>query len=129
MILVDTCVWIDFLRGRTLPHVQLLEALLEDGDACLCEVTYAEILFGAKDDRQFKKYESKFSQIPFLTLPTHWHRELARLGHKLQRNGHRPFIADLQIALTALTHKAELLTTDKDFAIYQRLFGLMLATT
>lgn len=127
MTLIDTCIWIDFLRGRNLPHVQLLEGLLDEGEACLCEVTFAEICFGARDERQFKKYERDFSQIPLLKLPDNWHRELARMGHTLQRQGHRPFMADLQIALTALTHSAELLTTDKDFIPYQSLFGLKLS--
>lgn len=127
MTLIDTCIWIDFLRGRDLPHVQLLEALLGEGEACLCEVTFAEICFGARDERQFKKYERDFSQIPLLKFPDNWHRELARMGHALQRHGHRPFMADLQIALTALTHDADLLTTDKDFLPYQSLFGLRLS--
>lgn len=127
MVLVDTCVWIDFLRGRSTPPVQLLDQLLEDGDAALCEVTYAEICFGARDDKQFRKYEAEFSKIPFLTLPEGWHKEVARMGHKLQRNGHRPYMADLQIAMTALFHRVELLTIDKDFIPYQQLFGMVLA--
>ncbi|MBI4366054.1 MAG: PIN domain-containing protein [Deltaproteobacteria bacterium] len=126
MTLIDTCVWINFLRGRDLPHVRLLEGLLEEGEACLCEVTFAEICFGARGSRQFKKYEHDFSQIPLLKLPDNWHRELARMGYELQRHGHRPFMADLQIALTAVTHDADLLTTDKDFIPYQSLVGLRL---
>lgn len=124
MVLVDTCVWIDFLRGRATPQVQLLEALLTDGDACLCEVTYAEICFGARDDRQFRKYEANFSQIPFLSLPEKWHHKIARMGHQLRLRGHRPYMADLQIALTTLANQASLLTTDKDFHPYRTLFQL-----
>lgn len=124
MVLVDTCIWIDFLRGRESSHVQLLEELLGDGDAHLCEVTYAEICFGAKDDRLFKKYEADFSKIPLLTLPEKWHLKIAKMGHQLRSSGHHPYMADLQIALTALTHRCELLTIDRDFIAYQRLFGL-----
>ena len=32
MYLVDTSVWIDFLRGSSNKHVTLLEALLEEGE-------------------------------------------------------------------------------------------------
>lgn len=126
MILIDTCIWIDFLRGRDSSHVKLLEGLLDDGDAYLCEVTYAEICFGAKDDRLFKKYESDFSKIPLLTLPEKWHLKVARMGHQLRRSGCQPYMADLQIALTALTHKCELLTIDRDFIPFQKMFGLKL---
>lgn len=126
MILVDTCIWIDFLRGRASPAVQLLEGLLEEGDAALCEIAYAEICFGARDDRQFRKYERDFSRIPFLTLPQNWYQPVARMGHQLLRAGHRPFMADLQIALAAISNKASLLTSDRDFLPYRKHFDLEL---
>ncbi len=124
MVLVDTCVWIDFLQGRSSPIVQLLETFLADGEACICEVTFAEICFGAKEDRQFRKFSTEFSQIPFLSLPAQWHQQIAQMGYQLKRHGHAPFLADLQIALTAIHHTADLLTTDKDFLPYHTLFGV-----
>lgn len=126
MHLIDTSVWIDFLRGVPHPRVSLLEGLLEEGEAYLCEVTFAEICFGARDEPQFKKYSRYFSALPFLALPPDWHQEAARLGYTLRRKGHKPFVADLLIALTALTHKAVLLTRDADFIPYRDLFGLVL---
>lgn len=126
MHLVDTSVWVDFLKGVSDPRVSLLEGLLEEGEAYLCEITFAEICFGAKDENQFRKYNQYFSALPFLALPPHWHQEAARLGNILRRKGRKPFIADLLIALTALAHKAILLTHDTDFRPYQDLFGLVL---
>lgn len=124
MYLVDTSVWIDFLRGTTNPRVALLEGLLEEGEAYVCEITFAEICYGARDDRQWKKYHDYFAALPFLPLPPHWHRELAHMGYALRRKGYRPFTADLLIALTALTHKVSVLTSDPDFQPFRTLFGL-----
>lgn len=124
MHLVDTSVWIDFLRGMTNPRVALLEGLLEEGEAYVCEVTFAEICYGARDDRQWQKYRDYFSALPFLSLPPHWYRELAHMGYVLRRKGIRPFTADLLIALTALTHKVPVLTSDPDFQPLCAMFGL-----
>ena len=125
MYLVDTSVWLDFLRGTSHPRVALLEGLLEDGEAHLCEVTYAEICFGSRDQSQLEKYVAYFSALPFLLLPVNWHQEVARMGFVMKSKGFRPFIADLLIAFTALTHRAILLTSDKDFNVHRDLFGLV----
>lgn len=127
MYLIDTSVWVDFLRGATTPRVHLLEFLLDDGDAALCDITFAEICFGAQDQRQFARYHEYFSALPFLDLPPQWSRELARMGHHVRRNGYRPFVADLMIALVACTHGAPLLTQDRDFRPFAQFFGLQLA--
>lgn len=124
MYVVDTCVWIDFLRGTASPRAELLEGLLEDGAAYLCEVTYSEICFGARDERQYRQYAAYFGVLPFLTLPAQWYQEIGKMGHVLRRAGHRPFFADLCIACVALTHRVPLLTHDTDFRPYQKLFGL-----
>lgn len=126
MHLIDTSVWVDFLRGLSNPKVHLLEALLEEGEAYLCEITYAEICLGARDKRQFEKYSQYFSVLPFLALPSQWHKRAAEMGHALRLKGRKPFIADLLIAMTALHHQAPLLSQDMDFEPYQELFGLAL---
>ena len=127
MYLIDTSVWVDFLRGKETPKVRFLEALLEEGEAYLCEITYTEICQGAKTRRQFDKYSEYFSRLPFLPLAPEWHKEAARLGFETRAQGFQPFIADLVISLTALSHKATLVTEDKDFNVYRELFGLALA--
>lgn len=122
--LVDTSVWIDFLRGQDTPHVRFLEGLLEDGEAGLCEVTYAEICFGAQNENQLKKYTEYFGALPFFMLPAGWHHQAARMGFGIRKNGFKPFMADLLVVLACLANKAILLTRDKDFIPYTRLFGL-----
>ncbi len=126
MHLIDTSVWIDFLRGSTTSKVSFLEQLLTDGEAALCEVTYSEICFGAKDQKQLLKYSKYFGAIPFLSLPLEWHHQAADIGWQIRSKGQKPYLADLMIALTALTHQVPLLTNDKDFEIYQKLFELQL---
>lgn len=124
MYLIDTSVWIDFLRGYDTSRVALLEELLAAGEAAICEVVYAEILWGAQTEKQYLKFESYFSAMPFLALPLGWHESLAKIGHSLRRQGYKPFVADTLIALSAITHGATLLTNDTDFDKYTEPHGL-----
>lgn len=124
--LVDTSVWIDFLRGKKTPSVQFLETLLEEGEAGICEVVLSELCWGAKDSAQFERYQEYFGELPSFPLPASWSSEAARKGYELRKKGFKPFLADLLIALCALTHKVPLLTTDGDFKPYSSLFGLQI---
>jgi hypothetical protein len=126
MFLVDTSVWIDFLKGLKNPQVDALENLLEQGEAYISEVIFAEICIGAKDRKQFQKYRRYFSVLPLYKLPPDWHLQMAGMGFRLRMAGFQPFVADLAIALTALANQASLLTRDRDFEPYRRLFGLKL---
>ncbi len=123
-VLIDTCVWIDFLRGRETRQTQILEILLENGDAYCCDVILVELCFGAKDRAQFRQYQKNFSEMPFLTLPKNWTTETASMGLALRKSGHRPFLADLMIAQTAIFHKTHFLTCDRDFQPFKKLFDL-----
>ena len=50
MYLVDTSVWVDFIRGRNATHVRALKDLLADPLAVnITPVIYMEVLQGARD--------------------------------------------------------------------------------
>lgn len=127
MHLVDTSVWVDFLRGVSNDKVHHLEALIEEGDACINPVIFSELCFGARGEAQYASYERRFSDLPFLDIPENWHLHVARMGYRLRDNGYRPFLADILIALTALHHGVPLLTKDKDFNSFHKFFNLQLA--
>ena len=126
MYLVDTSVWIDFLRGKENSRVQLLAELLELGEAALCEVVLAEICWGAENKKQYDKYLRYFSVLPFVRLPDNWPVKIAQMGYQLRHAGFRPFIADLTITLCAMENNLILLSSDTDFEPHRRLFGLRL---
>ena len=62
MYLVDTSVWIDYLRGRDVAHVRFLDELLANPLAVgISDLIYLEILQGATDERAFDKLRQYFS--------------------------------------------------------------------
>jgi predicted nucleic acid-binding protein len=65
MILVDTSVWIDFLRGGESPQRRMLHRLIEDEeDISITEIILTEILQGIKRDRDFQTVKDYLLEFP-----------------------------------------------------------------
>ena len=132
MILVDTSVWIDFIRGRSTNGVGRLRALLDRGVvAALTSLIYQEILQGAADEQTFRDYRTYFASQRFLHPldPIAAHEHAARLYYECRRRGLtiRSSI-DCLIARVAIEHGVPLLHDDRDFdAIATAAPGLKLA--
>ena len=60
MIVVDTSVWVDYLAGRSLGHVDLLARLIEDDEGiAITDVILTEILQGLATDSAVRRVRSK----------------------------------------------------------------------
>ena len=69
MILVDTSVLINYLRGReTNGSIYFDRLLLTDMPVAINQYIYQEILQGAKDEREFLILKEYLSDIPFCDL-------------------------------------------------------------
>ena len=119
MVLVDTSVWIDFLRGAPTPQVAALESLLEGEDLVgTAPIILQEVLQGADSPRRFEQWRREFSGLMcYLPLdPIDTHVEAARLYAACRRAGKTPRSSnDCLIARLALEHDLVLLEDDRDF--------------
>lgn len=69
MIVVDTSVWIDVLRGTDSQEARRCVELIEDGaPIALTEVVLTEILQGVSSERQARAVERRLRAFPILTL-------------------------------------------------------------
>jgi predicted nucleic acid-binding protein len=119
MILVDTSVYIDLLKGANNSKVELFTKVLDLGMPYgISPYTYQEVLQGARDELEFRRVRKQLDSEMLLELPTGVmpYREAARLFFDLRRKGVtvRSSI-DLLIACTAIEHHAYLLHNDSDF--------------
>ena len=65
MILVDTSVWVDFLKGENSPHRRTLHRLIEDEeDISITDIILTEILQGIKNDRDFRTAKDYLLEFP-----------------------------------------------------------------
>jgi predicted nucleic acid-binding protein len=119
MLLVDTSVWIGFLRGTDSEPVERLRSVLMSSEPVgITGVIYQEILQGADSVKRYEGYRDYFGSQPFFhprDLVASY-AEAARLFFLCRRNGVTiRSTADCLIAQIAIEHDLVLLHDDRDF--------------
>jgi len=114
-ILIDTSAWIDFLRGREGAYSDAVERALSDDTALLCGVVIAELLQGAKGQKEVQQLEFLFANVPCLpVLPDDWHGAGQAL-QALRVGGVTVPLSDALIAAVARRNGVPILTADAHF--------------
>lgn len=123
MVLVDSSVWIDLLRGRDTAPTQALHTLLAADEAALAPVIYQEILQGARSREGLAKLRGTLRTLPFL-LPAHpieTYEAAAELYLRAREQGITPRSPhDCLVARVAVEHGVALLHDDRDFELLAR---------
>ncbi|HAR49874.1 MAG TPA: VapC toxin family PIN domain ribonuclease [Smithella sp.] len=119
MILVDTPVLIDYLRGTQNAAVAAFDKILEKGlPYGINKLIYLEILQGARTKEEFNQLREYFETIPFygLNLGKESHERAAQMNMACRRSGItiRSTI-DLLIAEIAIENDLFLLISDSYF--------------
>lgn len=119
MYLVDTSVWVGYLRGDAASRVQALKELL-DGDPIvgIAPIILQEVLQGADSDERFEKWRRFFTRICCYPPkdPVDSCVEAARMYQSCRRAGKTPRSSnDCLIARIALEHELVLVHDDRDF--------------
>ncbi|MGH7274853.1 MAG: type II toxin-antitoxin system VapC family toxin [Nitrospiria bacterium] len=118
MILVDTTIWIDFLKGTNSVFRKRLHQLIEqEEDICLTAVNLTEILQGIRSDTEFERTKRYLTAFPLFlanTIDTHIHA--ARIYRSCQRSGKTiRKTVDCLIAAVAIENNLTLFHNDRDF--------------
>ena len=126
MVIVDTTVWIDFLKGRATAPVAKLEALLaEETDIFTTGLIVQEVLSGIKtnDERVNVRKELDRFIVVMPTIGTHV--EAADIFDSCRKKGYTIRSAvDCLIAALALEYDLTILEKDRDYTHISRVFPL-----
>lgn len=118
MILVDTSVWIDFLRGVNSKERRLLHALLEDdADLGITGIVLTEVLQGVRQDRDFAAIRDSLLEFPIRDPKgVDTYLNAARIYRQCRKKGKTVRkTVDCLIAAVCLEHGLPLLHKDRDF--------------
>ena len=119
MILVETSVLIQFLRGEKNNKVDVFEILIKKGQPFgISTYTYAEILQGARDEDEYKLLDEYLGSQTIYDLHPgkETFKEAASIVYKMRKSGHTVRgLIDVLIALTAIQNNLILLHNDRDF--------------
>ena len=118
MVLVDTSVWIEYLRNTGSRHHLFLRKLVEeDAPIVVTEIVCAEILAGAEDPRDFERLRSllrHWSVIPIGGLDQYEDAALLKMACRARGKTVRN-IQDCLVATVCLREGFSLLHNDRDF--------------
>ena len=127
MIVVDSTVWIDFLNGHNLPHVQRLRALLGEREIVIGDLMLCEVLSGLGNEREAAQVEAllrRFEIAPMggeaiAVIAARNFRKLRARGVTIRKT------IDLLIGTWCIENRCPLLHNDRDFRPMARHLGLV----
>ena len=118
MIVVDTSVWVEFLRGTSHPAAQTLARLLESSaEVALTEVVVMELLAGARPGQAGRQLRSNLLSFPLIPLQGLADFEEAATIYRSCRSSGETLrsVTDCLIAVPTIRMGATLLHNDADF--------------
>lgn len=127
MILADSSVWIDYLRGRDTPQVERLVAGVEAGEVAIGDLMLVEVLQGLPTDRAFSDARRIFANLDQVRIcDPQVAVEAARNYCTLRAKGVtvRKTI-DTLIATRCILDGIPLLFSDRDFEPFVEHLGLV----
>jgi len=126
MVIIDTTVWIDYLRGISTPQVEWLETEMTRQRLGITDLILCEVLQGIRDEQKFIQTRTDLLQYEvFSTGGTDLALAAAGNYRMLRARGHtiRKTI-DCLIATFCLLDGHALLHNDKDFEPFEQVLGL-----
>lgn len=126
MIIIDTTVWIDYLRGAANPHTEWLDRELDRERLGLTDIILCEILQGIRDDAAFTRVRRSLSRFELFEMggevlaiaSARNHRFLRSQGYTVRKT------IDCLIATFCLIEGHSLLHRDRDFDPFEKVLGL-----
>jgi len=126
MVIVDTTVWIDYLRGISSPESLWLDREMSLQRLGLTDLILCEVLQGIRDDAAFQRVRSRLMNfevfetggVELAIVSARNCRTLRTLGHTVRKT------IDCLIATFCLDAGHTLLHSDRDFDPFERHLGL-----
>lgn len=123
MVIVDTSVWLQFLKVGDPQVRNEMNVLRAKGEITVVGVVLAEILQGARSQQELEQLANWLTPLPYLAETQETWAWVGSLSFQLRQRGAALPMMDLLIASLAIEHNCEVYTLDEHF---QRVPGLRL---
>ena len=131
MILVDSTVWIDGLRGNDTPQVAFLRTRIGQTEIVIGDLILTEVLQGIPHEAQARQTEKYLLKFPVVELggeqnavhAARHYRHLRAQGYTIRKT------IDLLIATWCIANNMALLHNDRDFLPFEQHLGLRTVQT
>jgi hypothetical protein len=126
VIVADTSVWIDYFRGVTAPHTDLLDRALSESRITIGDLILAELLQGFSSEREFQIAKQLMDGLEYRDFVG---RDMAMAAAQNYRALRRQGVTvrktiDVLIATFCIENGFGLIHNDRDFDPMEQLLGL-----
>lgn len=125
MVVVDSSIWIHYLRTPKTNIASALQRLIDTNRALMVGVVFAEVLQGARSERGYATLLPRLEAIPYQEMTRRTWASAGRLALQLRTEGRLIPLTDMAVAAAALEGEHEVFTLDEHF---NRVPGLRLHT-
>lgn len=126
MVIIDTTVWIDYLRGAATPQARWLDIEMDQQRLGITDLILCEVLQGTGSDREFAEVQSALTRLAVFDMggtelaiaAAQNYRVLRARGRTVRRT------IDWLIGTFCLLNGHNLLHNDRDFDAFEEYLGL-----
>ncbi len=126
MVIVDTTVWVDYLKGTSNPETEWLDREAGREEIALTDLILGEVLQGVRSDREFEAFREQLLEFEVFSsggvevalAAAGNFRELRKRGFTVRKT------IDCWIATFCLREGHTLLHRDRDFDVFEKALGL-----
>ena len=115
MVIADTNIWISYLRDPDSETGLALQALIDQNQILMAGVVFAEILQGARTQRDYDSLLTALTAFPYEEMNDTTWALAGRVGFHLNRSGSLIPLTDLAIAALALQGGHAVFSMDSHF--------------
>ena len=115
MVIADSNIWIHYLRNPNSEVGSTLQELLDANQVLMTDVVLAEVLQGARTEREFDILLSHLTALPHQEMSRETWVSAGRIGLELRLTKGLVPLTDLAIAAVALEYDHEVCTLDGHF--------------
>ena len=125
-ILIDTSVWIEYFRNRSISFSTKIDELLSQNIICIPKVIIAELIQGAKSKKEVSVIEGLIEAFNIIDQTEDTWINAAYLSSKLKKEGKNIHLMDCYIAVIAEENDCKILTLDLHFKEIEPILNIQL---
>ena len=122
-VLIDTSAWIEFFRKKE-PYYGMVMELLDNDRICCVGLVLAELLQGAKSEKELNTLKDFLHVFDFLPDSVKAWQNAGELSYAMQRKGKAIGLSDCYICILAKSGEVSILTLDRHFLTLKEECGL-----
>lgn len=125
-VLVDTSVWVDYLRGTSPLVAEKVDRLLSNAEVCVPKIVLAELLQGARSEREVAAVAGFHEAFTIVDQGPETWVKAGKLSRRLRSHGRTIHLIDCYIAVIADENGCAVFTLDEHFREIDKVLPLRL---